>query len=85
MKEEDFKQLRTEVLRKVGLVNMSLRKNFSYAESLKLNDIGREKLELMGWKYNCETKQVERVNYINFNDLKEQFLDSDSYEQTKDI
>lgn len=83
MKEEDFKKLRAEVLRKAGLVNMSLKKKFSYAESLKVNDITAEKLELMGWKYNSETKQVERINYISFNDLKEKF--PDAHEETKEI
>lgn len=83
MKEEDFKKLRAEVLRKAGLVNMSLRKKLSYDESLKANDITEEKLELMGWKYNSETKQVERVNYVSLNDLKEKFLDA--HEETKEI
>lgn len=72
MKEEDFKRLRAEVLRKAGLVNMSLRKKLSYDEALKINDITEDKFNLMGWKYNEELKQVERVNYVSFDDLKEQ-------------
>ena len=48
MQEEDFKRLRAEVLRKAGLVNMSLRKKLSYTEALKINDITEEKFNLMG-------------------------------------
>lgn len=83
MKEEDFKRLRAEVLRKAGLVNMSLRKKLSYAEALKINDITEEKFNLMGWKYNEDLKQVERVNYVSFNDLKEQ--QSEHQEEPKEI
>lgn len=83
MKEEDFKRLRSEVLRKAGLVNMSLRKKLSYAEALKINDITEEKFNLMGWKYNEELKQVERVNYVSFNDLKEQ--QSKNQQESKEI
>ena len=42
MKEEDFKRLRAEVLRKAGLVNMKLREKFNYEEGLKVNDITEE-------------------------------------------
>lgn len=73
MKEEDFKKFRAEVLRKAGLVNMSLRKKISYVEALKANNITEEKFNLMGWEYNEKINQVERVHYISFNDLKEQF------------
>ena len=73
MQEEDFRRLRAEVLRKAGLVNMSLRKKLSYSEALKVNDITDEKFNLMGWEYNEKIKQVERVHYITFNDLKEKF------------
>lgn len=82
MKEDDFKRLRTEVLRKAGLVNMSLRKKLSYTEALKINDITEEKFNLMGWKYNEELKQVERVNYVSFDDLKEQ---QQHHEEPKEI
>jgi len=83
MKEEDFKRLRAEVLRKAGLVNMSLRKKLGYSEALKVNDITEEKFNLMGWKYNEEIKQVERVAYVSFDDLKEKF--QEPHEETKQI
>lgn len=87
MKDDDFKRLRAEVLRKAGLVNMSLRKKLSYAEALKVNDITEDKFNLMGWKYNEEIKQVERVAYVSFDDLKEKgtFSVSDPQEETKEI
>jgi hypothetical protein len=83
MQEEDFKRLRAEVLRKAGLVNMSLRKKLSYADSLKVNDITEEKFSLMGWEYNEKTNQIERVHYISFNDLKEKF--PEQQEEPKEI
>lgn len=83
MQEEDFKRLRAEVLRKAGLVNMSLRKKLSYTEALKINDITEEKFNLMGWKYNEELKQVERVHYISFNDIKEKL--PEPQEESKEI
>lgn len=83
MQEDDFKRLRAEALRKAGLVNMKLREKFSYSEALKLNDITEETFNLMGWEYNDKTKQVERVHYITFNDLKEKFADLE--EEPKEI
>lgn len=83
MQEEEFKRLRAEVLRKAGLVNMSLRKKLSYADSLKVNDITEEKFNLMGWKYNEELKQVERIQYITFDDVKEKF--PEQQEESKEI
>lgn len=74
MKEEEFKRLRAEVLRKVGLVNMQLRNKRSLEESLKLNDITEEQLTLFGWEYNKVTNVVERVNYITYKDFKENNL-----------
>lgn len=83
MQEDDFKRLRAEALRKAGLVNMKLREKFSYSEALKVNDITEEAFNLMGWEYNEKTKQVERVHYITFNDLKEQF--PEPQEEPKEI
>lgn len=83
MQEEDFKRLRAEVLRKAGLINMSLRKKLSYAEALKVNDITEEKLNLMGWEYSPKTNIVERVHYITFNDVKEKF--PEQQEESKEI
>lgn len=83
MQEEDFKRLRAEALRKAGLVNMKLRGKFSYSEALKLNDITEEAFNLMGWEYNEGKKQVERVHYVSFNDLKEKFADPE--EEPKEI
>ena len=83
MKEEEFQRLRQEVLSKAGLVNMALRKKISYAEALKINDITDEKFNLMGWKYNEGKKQLERVHYISFNDLKEKF--PEPQEETKEV
>lgn len=83
MQEDDFKRLRAEALRKAGLVNMKLREKFSYSEALKLNDITEEAFNLMGWEYNEKTKQVERVHYITFNDIKEKFADPE--EEPKEI
>nr|WP_312291974.1 hypothetical protein [Clostridium chromiireducens] len=73
MKEEDFKRLRAEVLRKAGLVNMKLREKLSYEKALKVNDIIEEEFTLMGWEYNEKSKKVERVHYISFDDVKEKF------------
>lgn len=83
MKEEEFKRLRAEILRKAGLVNMSLREKLSYADALKVNDITEEKFTLMGFEYNAKTKQVERVHYISFDDLKEKL--PEPHEETKQI
>lgn len=83
MQEEDFKRLRAEALRKAGLVNMKLREKFSYAEALKINDITEEEFTLMGWEYNEKTKQIERVHYISFDDVKEKF--PEQQEETKDL
>lgn len=79
MKEEDFKRLRVEVLRKAGLVNMALKKKISYAEALKIYDITDDKFTLMGWKYNKDMNIVERIAYVSFDDLKDN--DTDSQEQ----
>ena len=76
MKEEEFKRLRAEVLRKAGLVNMKLREKFSFEEALKVNDITKDTFTLMGWEYNEKTKQVERVHYISFDDIKEKFAEA---------
>lgn len=76
MQEEEFKRLRAEVLRKAGLVNMKLREKFSYAEALKVNDITEETFNLMGWEYNEKLKQVERVHYISFDNIKEKLPES---------
>ncbi|MDR3598502.1 hypothetical protein [Clostridium sp.] len=71
MREEEFKRLRAEVLRKAGLVNMKLREKFSFEEALKVNDITKDTFTLMGWEYNEKLKQVERVHYISFDNIKE--------------
>lgn len=71
MQEEEFKRLRVELLRKVGLVNMQLRNKRTLEESLKLNDITEEELISFGWEYNKDTNAIERVNYITYNDFKE--------------
>lgn len=83
MKEEEFQRLRAEVLRKAGLVNMKLREKLSYAEALKVNDITEEKFNLMGWEFNKKIKQVERVHYVIFDDVKEKF--PDHKEESKEI
>lgn len=73
MKEEEFKRLRAEVLRKAGLVNLKLREKLSYSDALKVNNITEEEFTLMGWEHNEKLKQVERVHYISFDDVKEKF------------
>lgn len=83
MQEEEFKRLRAEVLRKAGLVNMKLREKFSYEDALKVNDITEEEFTLMGWEYNEKKKQVERVHYITFNDVREKF--PEQQEEPKEI
>lgn len=83
MKEDDFKKLRSEVLRKAGLVNMSLKKKISYDEALKIHDITNDKFNLMGWQYNQDLNLLERIAYISFDDLKEKF--PEQQEETKDI
>lgn len=83
MKEEEFKRLRAEVLRKAGLVNMKLREKFSFEEALKVNDITKDTFTLMGWEYNEKIKQVERVHYISFDDIKEKFAEQE--EEPKEI
>lgn len=70
MEEEEFKRLRTEVLRKAGLVNMELRNKKGLAEALKLNDITEDKFKLLGWEYNSNTNAIERVHYVGYKDLK---------------
>ena len=83
MKEDDFKKLRTEVLRKAGLVNMSLKKKISYDEALKIHDITNDKFNLMGWQYNQNLNLIERIEYVTFDDLKVKF--PEPQEETKDI
>lgn len=83
MKEEDFKKLRAEVLRKAGLVNMSLKKKIAYDEALKIHDITNDKFNLMGWQYNKELNLIERIEYVTFDDLKVKF--PEPQEETKDI
>lgn len=73
MKEEEFKRLRTEVLRKAGLVNMALRKKKSLAEALRVNNITEENFNLLGWQYNKETNLIERHDYVSFDDIKDKF------------
>ena len=73
MREEEFKRLRAEVLRKAGLVNLKLREKLSYADALKVNNITEEEFTLMGWEYNEKINQVERVHYISYEDVKEKF------------
>lgn len=83
MKEENFKKLRAEVLRKAGLVNMSLKKKIAYNEALKIHDITSDKFNLMGWKYNKELNVIERIEYVTFDDLKVKL--PEPQEETKDI
>lgn len=71
MNRDEFDKLRSKVLSKVGLVNMSLRKKLSYEESLKVNDITNDEIELMGWKYNQDINQVKRVKYVSYKDIEE--------------
>lgn len=78
MEEEEFKRLRTEVLRKAGLVNMQLRNKKSLAEALKINDITEDKFNLLGWEYNKKTNAIERVHYVGYTDLKDKFPSDDN-------
>ena len=75
MNEEDFKKLRTEVLRKAGLVNIALRKKLSFNEALKINDITEEKFNLLGWEYSREGNLLERVSYVGFDDFYNKFTE----------